>query len=226
MNCLCYDEKYSGETRLIKQTRTRETDLFAATAILSTLRFPILLRSLPFFLSFLPPFFFVSFSFFLCIFAQRPAEDGPRTEYEQGKEEEKGRNFYRKACTTHDTGYVLFRSPLQSTPGIIRHFLQAASHSTDIKIQLLLEKKGRIPNGVSPIWSGQRLDDFQVEEEEDFASLLTTFFFLFLHFFFPPNNFAKTETIANCGSLLLIFPTNFVSRASFVFVSRVNSSPR
>lgn len=225
MNCLCYDEKYSGETRLIKQTRTRETDLFAATAILSTLRFPILLRSLPFFLSFLPPFF-VSFSFFLCIFAQRPAEDGPRTEYEQGKEEEKGRNFYRKACTTHDTGYVLFRSPLQSTPGIIRHFLQAASHSTDIKIQLLLEKKGRIPNGVSPIWSGQRLDDFQVEEEEDFASLLTTFFFLFLQFFFPPNNFAKTETIANCGSLLLIFPMNFVSRASFVFVSRVNSSPR
>lgn len=125
---------------------------------------------------------------------------------------------------TPATSYsVLLSNPLD---GIIRHFLQAASHSTDIKIQLLLEKKGRIPNGVSPIWSGQRLDDFQVEEEEDFASLLTTFFFLFLHFFFPPNNFAKTETIANCGSLLLIFPTNFVSRASFVFVSRVNSSPR
>lgn len=194
MNCLCYDEKYSGETRLIKQTRTRETDLFAATAILSTLRFPILLRSLPFFLSFLPPFFFVSFSFFLCIFAQRPAEDGPRTEYEQGKEEEKGRNFYRKACTTHDTGYVLFRSPLQSTPGIIRHFLQAASHSTDIKIQLLLEKKGRIPNGVSPIWSGQRLDDFQVEEEEDATRILLLFsrlFFFFFFIFFSPQTISR-----------------------------------
>lgn len=193
MNCLCYDEKYSGETRLIKQTRTRETDLFAATAILSTLRFPILLRSLPFFLSFLPPFF-VSFSFFLCIFAQRPAEDGPRTEYEQGKEEEKGRNFYRKACTTHDTGYVLFRSPLQSTPGIIRHFLQAASHSTDIKIQLLLEKKGRIPNGVSPIWSGQRLDDFQVEEEEDATRILLLFsrlFFFFFFIFFSPQTISR-----------------------------------
>lgn len=196
MNCLCYDEKYSGETRLIKQTRTRETDLFAATAILSTLRFPILLRSLPFFLSFLPPFF-VSFSFFLCIFAQRPAEDGPRTEYEQGKEEEKGRNFYRKACTTHDTGYVLFRSPLQSTPGIIRHFLQAASHSTDIKIQLLLEKKGRIPNGVSPIWSGQRLDDFQVEERRrilrGFCFSSHDFFFSFSSFFFPPKQFRENR---------------------------------
>lgn len=70
---------------------------------------------------------------------------------------------------------------LQSTPGIIRHFLQAASHSTDIKIQLLLEK-GEYLSDVSPIWSGHRLADFQVEGDRmlpGFCASLPQFFFFF-----------------------------------------------
>lgn len=199
MNCLCYDEKYSGETRLIKQTRTRETDLFAATAILSTLRFPILLRSLPFFLSFLPSFFLSPF-LFSSAFSRRD-----QRRMDRGRSMSKARrrrrggifivNVKRARRMTPATSYsVLLSNPLD---GIIRHFLQAASHSTDIKIQLLLEKKGRIPNGVSPIWSGQRLDDFQVEEEEDATRILLLFsrlfFFFFFIFFPPPNQFRENR---------------------------------
>lgn len=199
MNCLCYDEKYSGETRLIKQTRTRETDLFAATAILSTLRFPILLRSLPFFPFFLFFLLFLSPFLFSSAFSR-----SDQRRMDRGRSMSKARrrrrggifivNVKRARRMTPATSYsVLLSNPLD---GIIRHFLQAASHSTDIKIQLLLEKKGRIPNGVSPIWSGQRLDDFQVEEEEDATRILLLFsrlFFSFSSFFFPPKQFRENR---------------------------------
>lgn len=120
-------------------------------------------------------------------------------------------------------GYVLFLRLLQTTLGIIRHFLQAASHSTDIKIQLLLEKREylrcltyleRAEVGRFPSRRGRMLRGFC------FSS--TTFFF----FIFSISFFSRTETIASCDSSLLIFPTNFVPHISFVFVSRVNSSLR
>lgn len=103
------------------------------------------------------------------------------------------------------------------------HFLQAASHSTDIKIQLLLEKREylrcltyleRAEVGRFPSRRGRMLRGFC------FSS--TTFFF----FVFSISFFSRTETIASCDSSLLIFPTNFVPHISFVFVSRVNSSLR
>lgn len=53
---------------------------------------------------------------------------------------------------------------LHSRPGfrIIRHFLPAASHTADIKIQLPLEK-GRNAIAASPIQPGRKLADFQIE---------------------------------------------------------------
>lgn len=184
MNCLCYNEKYSGETRLIKQTRTRETDLFAATAILSTLRFPILLHSLPLFplLSFFPPFFSPS------AFSRRDQRDGP-TEYEQGKEEKGGIFIVNVKRARRVTRLRLIPTPPPN---------HSRNHSTFFTSRFSLDRyknsiasgKKRIPtvSHLSGAGRGWPISKSKGTNATRILLLFHDFFFLhFFHFFFFTN---------------------------------------
>lgn len=122
VNCL-YDEKYTRQTKLIKQMQTRETNLFT--------RYDSFYFTLP---------DFIIIYFHLCFFyADRGSYQRIQVRREESREKKRNLCRKRQACKTHDASpfRLIPSTPLSESFDI---FYRLTSHSADIKIQLLLEK--------------------------------------------------------------------------------------